>query len=281
MNQIRLNLNRSFRNSISFLPMLISFTIFLFVGFILGGCSTSKMSLEEARTVSISASRKTMEPPPRRIDDIPKLVEQYQGPKPEFIKNYEKIIATSPPSDEDPNGLALYLMEKAMAHARMGGEDSEALNSIRRAYDLDNKDGSVRMEILQNRALFEHFEGGNIHTAVELYKIAIDRPDARFSSRAFLTEAYLTMGDVKEAQAVAAESRIIHQRSNYDQWLEFWISYINGLTLGAQGKHSESYSNWKKAQKFITEKKTVNPGIYFFTQRHLIFDFVPSLRDSH
>jgi CHAT domain-containing protein len=232
------------------------------------------MSLEQARGVSISTSKKTMEPPPRRIDDIPKLVGQYHGPKPQLLERYENIIATPPPSEKDANGLALYLMEKAMAHARIGGEDSEALNSIRRAYDLDSKDGSVRMDILSNRALFEHFEGGNIKTAIELYKTAIDRPDARFSNRAFLTEAYITMGDVTKAQAVANESRQIHQRGTYDQWIEFWMSYIDGLMHGTQGKHVESYNNWKKAQNFIAEKMTINPGLYFFTQRHLIFNLI-------
>ena len=237
------------------------------------GCSGSRMSVEEAKTLSISTSKKTLEPPPRRVDDILGMLDKYKGERSEIVENYVNLLGLSPPANTNSYEMANFYHKRAMASIRMG-DDRNALENIRIAYDMDQQDGTVSMEILKDRAMIEQWGGGNLKFAIELYKKVIDRPDGVFSSRVLLTEAYLIYGDIANAESSADNARQVYRRISYSKWLELHMSYIDGLMLDVKGKYSSAGEKWIKARSLIDTEKNKYPGLYFWIQGHLINNLI-------
>jgi CHAT domain-containing protein/tetratricopeptide (TPR) repeat protein len=237
------------------------------------GCTSSQMSLEQAMSVSLTTSKKNMEPPPRRVDDILGMLNKYKGERSEIVENYVNLLGLSPPANTNSNEMAHFYHKRAMASIRVG-DDRNALENIRIAYDMDQQDGKVSIEILRDRAIIEQWGGGNVKFAIELYKKVIDRPDAVFSSRVHLTEAYLIYGDIANAESSADNAKQVYRRSNYDKWLELHMSYIDGLMLDVKGNYSSASEKWIKARRLIDTEKNKYPGLYFWIQRHLINNLI-------
>ena len=271
MNQSSIKVKKNLIQVIVTLPIPISFNLFLAVLVFLTGCSASKMSLEEARNVSLSSSKKTMEPPPRRIDDIVDVLSHYTESDNSKANEYRKMLVSNPPKNLSDYEMSSYYLKIAMAAAQVGDHNS-ALKYIRIAYDYDKKDGKLDTNILGRRAAYEEWAGGNYKAGIELWNKVLSMSDDIYSMR-MTVEMYLRAGDIKSAEKITknAKNIFINRDGN---WIKTHLASMNALIFDATGKHDEAGEEWVTAIKTIEDFKKKEIVLPYMTKRNFIYNLI-------
>jgi len=83
-------------------------------------CSAKKMSVEEAKQVTVSISKTAFIPPPRRIDDILAILNQPGEFDSEVTKEMKAKVGSSPPRTNDSVTLADFYHERGNAAITLG-----------------------------------------------------------------------------------------------------------------------------------------------------------------
>ena len=115
----------------SFPNRVVLFFILIFI--LLSACS-KRMSLEEAKQLSISISGQSFIPPPRRIDDVTNILDQ-NPPDPAAV---QRLIATAdavPPATASKVKLQDFYYQRGMAAAKLG-RYRQSLMDLRKAVSL-------------------------------------------------------------------------------------------------------------------------------------------------
>lgn len=90
---------------------------FIIICLLLPACS-KRMSLEEAKEVPVSISGKTFVPPPRRIDDVTKILDQ-NPPDPATVERLIAIADATPPATASKVKLQDFYYQRGMAAKKL------------------------------------------------------------------------------------------------------------------------------------------------------------------
>ncbi|MFC1811463.1 CHAT domain-containing protein [Thermodesulfobacteriota bacterium] len=240
--------------------------------FLFPACVKKKMSLKEAKQVTVSMSEKSFVPPPRRIDDILAILDQPGQFDPEITAKIKAKADASPPDTDNPATLAQFYGERGK-NARELGRFKQYIEdlriALRHAEDeagqkrlaLGNKDYAI---ILMNLGIAEAFFG-NFTLGVTLCKRSLKvRP---WSSRFFLTaRMHFKMGDFKTGEKIThkgiafCNERLSNPRFPQERkaWLFIDLNRLKANSLESKGRFAEAepyrHSIVKKMQESTIEE---------------------------
>ena len=242
----------------------VRFSLFLFRGCatvllvlvlsLVPACVEKKMSLKEAKQVTVSMSEKSFVPPPRRIDDILAILDQPGQFNPEITAKIKAKADALPPDTDSPVTLAQFYGERGK-NARELGRFKQYLEDLRIALryaedeagqkrlELGNKDYAI---ILQNLGLAESLFG-NLTLGVELLERSLkERP---WSSRFYLVAGqHFKIGDFKTGEEITTKgiafcnARLSNQKfpQKWKNWLSLDLDRLKANMLEIKGRFTEA-----------------------------------------
>jgi CHAT domain-containing protein len=229
----------------SFLNRMVLFFILIFV--LLPAC-TKRMSLEEAKQVSISISGQSFVPPPRRIDDITNILDQ-NAPDPAAV---QRLIATAdavPPVDASTSKLRDFYYKRGMAATKLG-RYTQSLMDLRKAANLLG-DFPSRTEttnkMVRELALAE-VRINNVRAGIE----SAERARKMFPSWAgvnnMLVGLYASAGDLENAERAKDRAlAIMSDWRNTNTWRRFHTAGVQAKILQARGQYEEAEPLMRRA----------------------------------
>ena len=214
----------------------ILFTLLLIL--ILFPACGGKMSVEEARQVTVSMGDKSLIAPPRRIDDILSVLEQSAQDDPAGGKRLREEIDKPPPQTDNPAALAVYYHRRGDALVQLG-RHSQALADLRLALVYSSSQaGGPNHKVLKSLGVAE-FVCGNFRYAIELFEQALNKKEWP-STYNILVKLYTHVGDLESAekfknQGVSLCNRLRNQKG-WGKWPVILAAYMKAMVLEAQGK---------------------------------------------
>ena len=180
--------------------------VYLAVILVLFSACARKMSIEEAKQVTVSMSEKPFIPPPRRIDDILSILDQPGQFDVEVIDKNIAIANASPPDIEDPLQLIKFYSKRGH-FARELGRYKQNLEDLRTALSYAENEKGERVSVLKpKRYAFiltkvAHAEGiaGNLIQAINLLEKSLE-VHPRSLTYVLLAFLYWEMGDFQSAE---------------------------------------------------------------------------------
>jgi len=172
--------------------------ICLFLILIFFPACAGKMSVEEARQVTISMSGKSLVAPPRRIGDILTALDQSGQYDPAMSEKFRVVINKPRPQTDNDATLARYYHRKGDAAIAIGGRQSQALADLRLAFDYSLRAGGPNHKLLKSLAYAE-FVSGNFKDAIELFEWSLSKKEWP-STYNMLVKLYTRVGDLESAE---------------------------------------------------------------------------------
>jgi hypothetical protein len=96
-----------------------SVVFLLLIASLFSAC-TEKMSVEEARQISVSMGDKSLIAPPRRIDDILAVLDQSAQDDLAIRQKLQADIEKPPPQTDNPAPLSFYYFNRGEAFLQLG-----------------------------------------------------------------------------------------------------------------------------------------------------------------
>jgi len=227
------------------------------------GCAP-RMSIEEAKTLSVSMEEKSLIPPPRRINDILKTIEQPGEFDPAVVEKLKRVVTAPPPTDASDQVLAEFYLDRGDA-ARQLGRSKQALEDLRTAYAIADRAHISNGKIVTWLAHVERVSG-NINSAIAHYKQGLEIAGHPSSTYTFLAETYLDLGDFASAEKVKDEgiaycnSRMSSNQLNQKTvWANADSARLEALFLEAQGKYAEAEPYRRTELKWLDTLKNDRP----------------------
>lgn len=222
------------------------------------------MSIEEAKKVTVSMSKKSFTPPPRRIDDILTVLEEPGQFDLEIIEKHRAIADALPPDAKESVILAKFYYKRG-ASALEIGRSKQALEDLRKALFYAKKEGGKKVTELSFKDYATILaQLGNVEAAYGNYKRAISLQQhviekyPRSQSYFLLTLYYLRTGDFKGAEKVKnagirfCNEMISKSEGKGKAWLEIHKADIQSVILEAKGKYFEA----EPYRRFILKNMT-------------------------
>ena len=231
---------------------------------------TKKMSLEEAKQVSLSMSGKSFVPPPRRIDDILTVLEQAQDADLEIHETFRAKSSQSPPPNATSSALAYFYYNRGFAAMQIG-RHNQALSDLRLALSYSSGAGPSKHRLL-NRLAYAEFVSGNFRRAIELFRESL-RVKAWPSTYNGLVKLYARIGDLDSAVEVnkrgIALCNQLQNQPGWGTWPRIHALNMKAYVLEAQGKftNAEPYyrrvlDNWTTSMKRQYPMAYIVAGVY-------------------
>ena len=140
--------------------------LFLLLFILWPACAEKKMTLEEAKQVTVSMSEEPFVPPPRHIDDILNLLHEQEQVDTEVVERLKARADALPPENANNGYLARFYFRRGFAAWELGRE-RQALEDYRMALQYVEKSSLKGRKILLNLAKAEK-KFGNFRQAREL-----------------------------------------------------------------------------------------------------------------
>lgn len=170
------------------------------------GCAP-RMTLEEAKKISISMDETSVAKPSRRINDILTVLDQPGLFDVNVTQKAKSTRSSLPPDKASDKTLANFYQERGEA-ARKLGYTKQALDDLRMALMYLQKTGGDDPELLLHLGEAEQ-ASGNFPKAVELFQRSLNLKDA-VDTYAQLTGAHIKMGDLETAERFSREGYALH-----------------------------------------------------------------------
>jgi tetratricopeptide (TPR) repeat protein len=247
-------LQRSWNKSYPAMYLLV----FVFLLVVLIGCA-GKMSVEEAKQVTVSMSGEAFVPPPRRIDDILSILEQPGEFDPEITMKYWVAANQSPPANTSYRELAYFYLNRARAatsifHFHQALEDSRtAFQYLERARLKANSLFLYRLGRAETWA-------GNFRRALDLLERSL-KIEEKTSTYALLVMLYARMGDLESAEKLKSNG-ISFCRQQKGVWAEITIASMKADVLEARGKFKEAERHRRHTRRLASTIKWQTPSYY-------------------
>ena len=250
--------------------------LFIVILLVIPGCAP-KMSLEEAKKVSMEMSGTSFTPPPRRINDILSALQTKGQFDKRIADRLQQELKKQPPDTDDDAILARFYYERGFA-AFGSGLLCEALPDLRKAFFHAEKTGYVRDQLLATLGNVERF-CGSVTRGIELLERAAK--NGHIGSANVLTWAYLAVGDIRSAirakdRAVELGQAGLRQRPSASPqqttWLRHQPAQAGAAILTAQGKYPEAEKLFRIC---IAERPYIidtNPNAILGTRTNLAFN---------
>lgn len=247
---------------------------FIFTLALVPAC-TKRMSLEEAKKVTLSVSGKSFVPPPRRIDDITKILDQ-SSPDPETVKRLNAIADASPPTGASIWKLTNFYYQRGMAAKKLG-RSRQSLMDFRKAAQIisDSPSRTTTTEFTFLELALAELRLNNYRAGIESAEQARKLLPTWVGVNQLLVNCYSLAGDLENAEK--AKNRALDMMSgwvssfNNDMWSRFISTGMAATILEAQGQNKEAEPLRRRAlQLGMTPTiKSKNPGISITHRREL------------
>jgi CHAT domain-containing protein/Flp pilus assembly protein TadD len=227
--------------------------ICLFLILVLFPACGGKMSVEEARQVTVSISGKSLVAPPRRIDDILTAINQSGQYDPARGEKFRAVIDRPRPQTDDDATLARYYHSRGDAAMQIGRQD-QALADLRLALDYSLRAGGPDHKLLNSLGSAE-FVNGNQKHAIELFEQSLSKKELP-GTYSMLVKLYARIGDLESAERVAKQgislcNRLRNQKG-WGSWPNILVANMKAYVLEAQGKFSEAELHYRRALRNFT-----------------------------
>ena len=224
--------------------LLLKFScLFIAIFLVIPGCVT-KMSLEEAKKVSMEMSGTSFTPPPRRINDILSVLQTKGQFDKRIADRVQEESKKQPPKTDDNAILAKFYYERGSAVFE-SVYPCIALSDLRKSLSHAEKSGVVAKELLFELGRVEK-ECGSIKRGIELSELAVNR--GYLAAYSTLTIAYLAVGDIASAtktkdhavkQSLAMLMQFPNALPQQKSMMRFIPAQAEANVLSVQGKHQE------------------------------------------
>jgi len=252
MENYKFSFKQSFlRSSIRAIELLKAFLLIFVIVFLLT-CVGKKMSVEEAKKITVAMSAESFVPPPRRIDDILAILDQPGQFDPEIAAKIKARADALPPDTDNPVTLAMFYRKRGMMAFELG-RSKQALEDTRAALRYAEKNEGQKVSgfnitdyswILTNLALVEGLFG-NYSRAIELEKRVLKIAPNHVAYR-YLMRDYLKMGNLKAAEKVEkagvsyCDDQIFRKSGISRVKYSDHKHRMQAISLDARGKHAEA-----------------------------------------
>ena len=109
----------SLRSRINKLPQNTACILFIIL-VLFPACASQKMSLEEAKRVTVTMGDESFVPPPRRINDVLSVLDQPIQFDQAVVRKFEALADKSPPQGADNVELAYFFRRRGFAALQLG-----------------------------------------------------------------------------------------------------------------------------------------------------------------
>lgn len=230
--------------------------LFIAILLVIPGCAP-KMSLEEAKKISVSMDETPIAKPSRRINDILAVLDQPGQFDANVTKQLKSQVSALPPEEATNAAMADFYQERGNA-ARQLGYMKQALDDLRNALIYSQKTGEDDPELLVHLAQAEK-SAGNFQKAVDLFERSLDLKDA-MNTYAQLTDVYIKIGDMETAERFSREGYDLYVQKTLKQnkkkqteksvlnanAREVHMAGIRYSVLEAQGRYGEAEQYLRK-----------------------------------
>jgi CHAT domain-containing protein len=224
--------------------------LFVLILILCPACAEKKMTLKEAKQVTVSMSEKPFVPPPRRMDDILAMLDQPGQFDPYAILLHKDRADAPPWNTQNPTVLATQYFTRGKS-ARELGRFKQSLEDLRKALNYAETAGGENIRPMHAGILGYlsqvEAEFGNFSHAIALTERAlkIDRWSMHYVT---LTSQYISAGDLRAAQemkeaGVRLCDDIISDASKSDlsrTWATIHKAGMQAAMLEARGNSAEA-----------------------------------------
>jgi len=250
------------------------FLFFILIFALLPAC-TKRMSLEEAKQVPVSISGQSFVPPPRRIDDITKILDE-RSPDPATVERLIAAANATPPTGVNKLQLQAFYYQRGMAATKLG-RYRQSLMDFREAVKLFGDFTSftlTKKEILRELAAAE-FRINNFKAGLESNERARKIFPNWVGAYKGLVGLYCYAGDLERAEW--AKDRAVDLMSKWRNtpksriWIRHNTARMKAKLLSARGKYEEAESPYRTALQFAMKPtiKSKNPRTPIAARRWL------------
>jgi CHAT domain-containing protein len=225
---------------------------FLAIVLILSGCGT-KMSLKEARRVTLEMSGTSFVPPPRRMSDILNVIEQKRRSVDLISTERQTTADKIPPYEANDSTLADFYFRRGEAALSLG-RYTQAVGDLRSALSFSQKT-RIANEWLITRLGVAEFLAGNFKRGIELQELAL-RVKEFSSSYSNLVSFYARVGDIDSAVKVKNRGVVycnqFRGRDWWNRWPDVHIARMEAFVLDAQGNFADAETYYRKTKTYVT-----------------------------
>jgi CHAT domain-containing protein len=248
-----------------------SFVFLLLIPSLFSAC-TGKMSVEEARRVTISMGDKSLNAPPRRIDDILAVLDQSVQDDLAISQKWRAEIEKPPPQTDNPASLSVYYLSRGVAFLQLG-QHSKSMADLRLALAYSLQSGGPGYRLLL-RLAYAEFASGNFKHAIELLEKSLRLKETPATYKG-LVKLYTRVGDLESAQRVAAKGinfcNLVKYKKGWGNWPVIHAADMKALVLEAQGKFVEAEPHYRQnLRNWTPPMRQKLPLSYNITKIYLI-----------
>jgi len=251
-------------------PGAIAF-IFLFIA----SCTT-KMTIEEAKKVTIATSKKTFVMPPRNSMDINVLLDKKGIYTSQSTAEYTRKAAMPPPSGADDATLKQFYEDRGIAAYQLGNYKI-ALEDLRKAYGYLQNTGGKRNVLAINLSFLE-FEVGNFNKSIDILEEEIHKNPFPWTMYSFLTHVYVRLGDMESARDMNRRCRetCSDYRRRYPgntgdiEACEAQLNRSEGFLFEGEGKFDKAVESFRKFADYSALRMNSYPRHAIAPRLHLI-----------
>ncbi len=216
--------------------------LLIFVIIFLLACAEKRMTVDEAKKVTVFMGQESFAPPPRRIDDILAILAE-PGQFDQKVTNKFKTKADKfPPEKSNNRDLAYFYRERGQA-AFMLYHSNQALEDFRKALHYAEK-AKIRDAFFTNRLGVIETWAGNYNRALELLEqsLSIEKTPNTYYN---LVIIYSSIGDLESAEKLKREGIYFCRRSG-GVMSKIFSASMKAWVLEAQGKFVEAEKQWRQ-----------------------------------
>jgi len=238
----------SLRSRINTLPKSTASILFITLA-LFPACAGQKMSLEEAKKVTLSISDKSFVPSPRSIDDILTLLNQQHIEANSTRFQYLLSQADSSPPENADYWKANFYLYRGDAALKLG-RFKQALEDFRSAFHFydkqshyPDKNGKLRRKLIWRLATTEYI-AGNFKNAIRILEDGAKKKIEDPGIYAQLVKFYTLVGDLESAKKIKKQGLVVcnqlRHKKGWKIWSQVHAARIEAIFLEAQGKYKEA-----------------------------------------
>jgi len=209
------------------------------------GCVEKKMSVKQAKAVTVSMETAPFEPPPRRIGDILDVLDQPGVFDPDITRRYRELADTPPPEEGDDAGKAAFFYKRGKAADNLG-RSRQAREDYRAALQFSTPDDRRYSRLLFNLGNLEA-QFGDVDKAIALTEESLAiKPRIRNYEK--LVKYYSRKGDFKAVKKsldagmdlAAKMTRKVQRSQTKRLGLTAQVNGIQAQFFSSRGQHTQA-----------------------------------------
>ncbi len=242
---------------------------------LLSGCQSTEreppaISLEQAKKVSATFEGQSFTPPPRTIDDIAGLIDDYELADPKAMERARTLATAEPPLGAGNTELAEFFWKRGLA-AREIGDSRRYLADLKEAERLSRKsEDRIRSGILWDLSNAELLAGRFVdaidHREKALASIPSNRRGLGITRGAVLAVHYGRSGDLIAAERLLEKSEALLNEArswrSWPEWNNLWTAQIERARanlLDVKGRYADAEQHYRIAITRFRKNFEVHP----------------------